>query len=451
MGTESNAATPEGHPAPGTESSAEVPVIDIAARLSAHQQTRNLIWFSVITFLIYLSAPVLYVDLIHTTLCDKLGASKAVANLPSSAAIFFAMSTPLLVWLVPHTRWLIPMLVGCFGLTAALGAVMTILFVTTDNPNVMIAATISYGGLVGLANRAAGIYRWEALARGVSEARRGRTMSLAFGIGPLFAVLGSMVADRLLNTGIPWLTYPRNFASLFAYSVPVMALAAFICTQFKLSYERAVVKREPIIPFLFGGASDYLRQRQYLILTLSFVLASMAMYVMNNAGLYLKDASGLVPEKLAGKLVALRFGGKVVCGLILGLIYGRFGAGAALMTTVLLLNAAIGWTMTVKGHAYLVAFSLFGGGELLGAYYYTYIVAGSPPQVVKRNTAFLTLAYTAAALGPYSLGRIADHHGLPVSFKAGLLVAAVALLLLFLIPSRPERILTQDAAMDKTA
>jgi hypothetical protein len=434
---DTEAATPTNEP-PSSN------VVDIAAALPARQQTRNLIWFSVITFLIYLSAPVLYVDVIHATLCDKLGASKTVANLPSSAAIFFALATPTIVWLVPHTRWVIPMLVGCFVLTAAIGALMTVVLLTQHNPDVVIAGTITYAALAGLANQAAGVYRWEALARGVSEGRRGRTMSLAFGIGPLFAVLGSMTADWVLNTSTPWLAYPRNFAFLFAYSVPVMVLAGYICTRFELSYEKAVVEREPLVPYLFGGAWDFIRQRHFLILTVSFILVSMALYVMNNASLYLKEASGLIPEKLAGKAVALRFGGKVLCGLWLGVIYSRLGPRAAVLTTVLLVNTAVLWTMNVRGYAYLAAFALFGGGELLGAYYYTYVVAGSPPQLVKRNTALLNLAYVAVSLGPFFLGMVADHFGLPASFKAGLGVAALALVLLLLIPAHPERLLASN-------
>jgi hypothetical protein len=432
---DTQAATPANEP-PSSN------VADIAAALPARQQTRNLICFSVITFLIYLSAPTLYVDVIHTTLCNKLGASKGVANLPSSAAIFFALPTLLLVWLVPHTRKLIPMLVGCFALTALIGVAVAVLLLTSGNADLLIAMLIAHGALAGLANQAAGIYRWEALARGVGEGRRGRTLSVAFGVGPLFAALANWMAQSVLNTHVPWLTYPRNFAFLFAYSVPVMVLAAYLCTRFELSYEQPVVKREPIVPYLFGGIWDFLKQRHFLILTVSFILVSMATYVMNNASLYAKTVLGLEPHQVAGNANVLRFGAKALCGLVLGALYARFGARAPVLMTAMLVNIAIVWTLTVKGHAYLAAFALFGGGELLGAYYYTYVVAGSPAALVKRNTAVLNLAYVVVAAGPYFLGRIADHfHSHPPSFKAGLAIAAVALALLLLIPARPERLL----------
>ena len=41
--------------------------------------------FWVIKCLIYVSAPVLYVDIVQAALCDKLGANKTVASLPATA------------------------------------------------------------------------------------------------------------------------------------------------------------------------------------------------------------------------------------------------------------------------------------------------------------------------------------------------------------------------------
>jgi hypothetical protein len=44
--------------------------------------------FFVSYVLVYLAAPVIYVDVVQAALCDKLGASTAVANLPASAFLF---------------------------------------------------------------------------------------------------------------------------------------------------------------------------------------------------------------------------------------------------------------------------------------------------------------------------------------------------------------------------
>ena len=160
---------------------------DVAADLPDGVQRRNIASWVIITALIYLCAPVLYVDFVQTTLCDKLGASKAVANLPSSAAHVMVFVPLIMTWLLPHTRWVVPVLATSYGLAAVIGAVMAVLLLTVDpvqSPGVLIAATIAYGGLCGVALPTAGVFMWEVLARGVSESRRGVTFSLCFGFGP---------------------------------------------------------------------------------------------------------------------------------------------------------------------------------------------------------------------------------------------------------------------------
>lgn len=51
--------------------------------------------------LIYFSAPVIYVGVVHAALCDQLGASATVANLPASAYFFGFVAPVLLTWIVP--------------------------------------------------------------------------------------------------------------------------------------------------------------------------------------------------------------------------------------------------------------------------------------------------------------------------------------------------------------
>ena len=67
--------------------------------------------------------------------------------------------------------------------------------------------------------------------------------------------------------------------------------------------------------------------------------------------------------------MALRFGFKSVGGYLLGNIAMRKGIRAPLVTTVLLLAAAMVWGWSVPGYAYLMAFGLMGAGELGGAYF----------------------------------------------------------------------------------
>ncbi len=53
--------------------------------------------------LIYVAVSVVYVGVVPAALCDKLGASAIVANLPATAFFLGAFSPLLLSWLVPHT------------------------------------------------------------------------------------------------------------------------------------------------------------------------------------------------------------------------------------------------------------------------------------------------------------------------------------------------------------
>ena len=69
----------------------------------------------------------------------------------------------------------------------------------------------------------------------------------------------------------------------------------------------------------------------------------------------------------------------------------RKGIRAPLVTTVLLLAAAIVWGWSVPGYAYLLAFRLMGAGELGGAYFPNYAVSISSASSGVRNLSLLTL------------------------------------------------------------
>src|SRR5689334_8538979 len=69
--------------------------------------------------LMYLAAPVIYVGVVQAALCDKLGASATVANLPSATYLLGGVA-PLLCSLVFPHRLDRTLLVWCNGLTAAL-------------------------------------------------------------------------------------------------------------------------------------------------------------------------------------------------------------------------------------------------------------------------------------------------------------------------------------------
>ncbi len=92
---------------------------------------------------------------------------------------------------------------------------------------------ILQGGVSGAVMPAAIGLLWEVMGRGSDESRRGLALGLAFGAGPLLAVLGSLGQTALLGGDLfGWhfggLEYPRNFIILFAAGVPVMGLAAAV-------------------------------------------------------------------------------------------------------------------------------------------------------------------------------------------------------------------------------
>src|SRR3954453_15212682 len=86
----------------------DVPSNSPPETIKPEQRVRNMACFAAIICLGYLSAPVQYVDVIHAALCNKLGASKTIANLPTAVGAFFGLVPLVIAWLLPQTRWLRP-------------------------------------------------------------------------------------------------------------------------------------------------------------------------------------------------------------------------------------------------------------------------------------------------------------------------------------------------------
>ena len=83
-------------------------------------QTKNLLIYAACMALFYLCAPALYVGVMHASLCNELGASETVANLPGS--VYFAMTfMPVVIaWWAPHVAQLKGNLIWCFGISRLL-------------------------------------------------------------------------------------------------------------------------------------------------------------------------------------------------------------------------------------------------------------------------------------------------------------------------------------------
>src|SRR5258706_15404167 len=63
---------------------------------------RNGIIFFLSYLMMYLSAPAVFVGVVQAALCDHLGASAALANLPAATYLFGQLAPLVCSWLLPH-------------------------------------------------------------------------------------------------------------------------------------------------------------------------------------------------------------------------------------------------------------------------------------------------------------------------------------------------------------
>ncbi len=245
------------------------PAVTDGCALSWPEQRRNLILFACCTAMQYLAAPVLYVGITQASLCNRLDADARTSNLPGT--LYFAMTAmpALIAWVSPRVSALKRNLMICYGVTALMLAA-TALAVASPLPNwVKLSVVILQGGVSGAAVPTAIALLWEVIGRGSAESRRGLALSLAFGVGPLLAVLGSFAQTALLGGNLFGLTfpgevYPNNFVTLFGLGAPVVALAAVASPFFVLPPTRQEPRREPLsavtgllvgLPLMFAGVA----------------------------------------------------------------------------------------------------------------------------------------------------------------------------------------------------
>lgn len=419
------------------------------------EQRRNLVLFAVCTGLQYLAAPVLYVGITQASLCDRLGADTQVANLP--ATLFFAMTAmpALLAWLSPRVSSLKRNLMACYGACACMLAA-TAFSLTMPLPRaVQLAIVILQGGVSGAVMPAAIAFLWEVIGRGSDESRRGVALALAFGGGPMLAVIGSLAQTALLGGQLfglhfPGYSYPGNFIALFLGGAPCMALAACLSQWFIVPPVDREVERRPIsevvglllgLPLMFlsvglvqfGNTTsrstlnflgyalattaaiafvyhfrDILKQRVMFWATLVTILVYAGDMIPSNMNLYSPEVLGDIPEKYAGLQNTLRFGFKVFAGVGLGWLLTRTNPRTGMLATATIFLASQVWAILVTGPWYLVAFGLYGAGELFGVYSPNYMVSASRPDQLRHNMAFATMLMAPAAPAGYLFGALVD-------------------------------------------
>ncbi|MSR58783.1 MAG: hypothetical protein EXS05_14210 [Planctomycetaceae bacterium] len=414
--------------------------------LNATGQQRNVLVFAACTGLQYLAAPVLYVGLTQSALLNRMDASRTVANLPET--VFFVMTfTPvLLACLLPGVQYLKPTLVVCYLATGAALALVALALVLPVSYATRINAVILQGAISGAAMPTAIALLWEAIGRGASEKRRAAAVGLAFGAGPFLAFFGSLGSQFVLTGSMAGfrvepLESPSNFALVFGLGVPAMLLAALAATRLVIPSDTESPQRVA----LWGGVRDFLSQPVLLWSTVVTILLYVGNTITANMNLYTKEVLSADPEQFAGYQNALRFAFKGLAGFLLGWWLTRSNPRAGIIATGLLFVAAQIWAMFATGHWYLLAFGIYGAGELIGVYAPNYILSASRPRDLRRNMAYVTMMMVPAGPAGALFGLIADSglggsqsSAFRLSFLACALILVAGLALaIVVLPPRP--------------
>jgi hypothetical protein len=306
--------------------------------------------------------------------------------------------------------------------------------------------------VAGVAMPAAAAFLWEAIYRGVAESRRGLTLGLTFGAGPVLAVLGALLSQGVLPPSaaerfsfVP--DFPRNFALLYAVCAPLVLLCAIAGSGLVVPLLEQDVIREPFVRGVFGGVSNYLRDRVLLVALVVVTLGYAGNLAYSNMGLYTQEALGKDPAAYSGWQNVLRFGTKALAGLGLGWLLTRTTPRAGLLATASFYLASQLWALGFTGPWYLPAFGLYGAGELIGVYGPNYVLSASRRADVRRNMALVSCFNTLAAPAGLLFGAISEHYkaldepaaGYRGSFAAcAALIGLGILLALAALPARPR-------------
>ena len=425
------------------ESSAESSELHAGCPLSASLQIRNLLLYACSIALYYLAAPVLYVGVLQAGLFKDLKADDSLANLPASVYLWMAPVPVFVAWLCPQVRLLRPMLLLAYLTMATAGGAVAATLMWGSRSAVIVAVVV-HAGILGGANGVVQTFLWELLARGVSDKRRGWTLGLAFGFGPICAVVGSSLAQLLLSGKaygftISPLAYPAKFAVLFAATVPIMIVAALLAAAFVVPLPVQDVRRQPFLTGIFGGLGQFAGNRLILIAVVSYLLVyAGGNSIQQNVSLYAKEIFGESASQYTGYQLVLRFGFKIFAGFGLGWLLTRAHPKAGLLATAGLCLTGVLWAWGVPGKYYLVSFGLLGAGELFGVYYPNYVVCCSPRSQTRRNMAYTSMCTVLVGFAPVFYGTFSDQFGLRGSFLVAAAILVLTMLLVqFGLPARP--------------
>lgn len=414
---------------------------------SERDQRRNTLIYAAQISIAYFAAPALYIGFMQASLCKRLETSDTIANLPSTVYLAMAWTTVVIAWLFPQARLLKRLLSGAYLLMAAAGLMVAAVIVVQPGTAAIVTALVIHAAMVGISVPLIGVLGWEVLDRGVSRKLRGRALGLAFGVGPAFAVLGSLGAQLLMDGKIfdfhlpeAWApVYPYSYALLFTISAGCTIVSAWLITRYRIPVPTQEPPRQSFQDGIVGGFRAVLGYPILLIACLAYLLIYAGNLVQINMSIFTKEAVGQMAENLAGYQLALRFSFKILAGFLLGWLLVRTNPKVPLLVTAGLLMLGVLWVLFAPGYWFLLAFGINGAGELFGVYYVNYPAQCSPRSQVRRNISFLMLISALVGLAPVGYGFISDHWGLRASFIAALLLLIATTAMVFLkLPWRPQ-------------
>lgn len=382
--------------------------------------------------LVYLAAPVIYVDVVQAALCDKLGASTALANLPASAFLFGSFAPLILSWKIPYRLERNTVVMAGWVSAALLAGVLLALSLPLDD-RLRIAVVVFQGFVQGICSAVGQVYTFQCLARGMTGEGRARCMKLTFTFTPIAAVAGSLGAQFVLGHGIRALNYPYDFALLYLVGAVCSTGLALASRRYQLIYVPEE-KRGDFLRYLIDSIKSFIRVRPLLLLFLAYVLWYTTLSGMSNFSLFTREALGREPKELSGLILVLRFGFKAIGGYFLGVMALRWGDRSPVLGTAALVGAASLWAWLIPGYPYLLSFGLMGAGELGGNYFPNYLIRLSSPQDGARNQSLITLATPVASVAPALHGLLTERFGFGASFIFGAVAAILAIVLLLKIP-----------------
>ncbi len=424
--------------------------------LSVREQTRNVLIVGIDTALCYLAAPVMYVDVHHTTLMNQLQAAggearASLSNLPSSAYMVFSVLPVFVAWAFPQVRLLRRILVVCYSALALASAAVAAVLLLPVPWWLKAVVVVGHGAVLGGARTVAVAFEFEVLGVAVAESRRGQALGLAYGLGPFLAILGSLLAQLLVAgkvgpVGDEAMPSHDRFSLLFASAVPVMALAALLCSRLVVPVPEHEAPRQPFVAGVFGGFGRFLARPVVLLAVTSAVIIFCGYQVIGNMTLYCGVLFGEDPAKSAGYQKAVLYTFKGGMGLTMGWVLTRTAPRAVVLLTATAGLAAVVVAIFAPASVYLFSFGLLGAGQLYGIYITNYILSGAPRALMRRYMAFTMITQMPAAPAGVLYGAVADFlgarrskaFGYQMSFAVAVGLIALGIGLSLLLPRRPR-------------